>query len=96
MIVFNLHSWSLDLHFWYLDFISIVLTAEIVPGPRACWAICAGIHQGCRRTILAAVHHCALLDAVHRDGYAAAIGIDQSARLTKFRIVEGLQKVVQV
>lgn len=77
------------LHFWYLYFIGIVLSPEIVPGSRTCRSICAGIHQGCGWTILATVYHGALRYAVHRDGYAA-IGIDKAARLAEFRVIEGL------
>lgn len=65
----------MNLHFWYLYFVSIVLAAKVVPGPGACGSIRARVHQGGGGAVLAPVHHRPLLDAVHTDGYAA-IGID--------------------
>jgi len=72
-----------------LYFVGIVLAPKVVPGPRPRGPIGAGVHQGGGGAVLAAMDHRPLLDAVHADGYAA-IGIDQRARLTQLRVVEGL------
>lgn len=62
-----------------------------MPGPRSRRSIRARIHQRGRGAVLTPMDHCPLLDAVHTHGYAA-IGIDQGARLTQLRVIEGLSK----
>ena len=85
---FNKSNQKKNLHFWYLNFIGIILPPEVVPWSRwACW--CWIATDWCCRTILSAMNaHGSALYATHRNGNS----IIDSHWLTELRVVKRLKR----
>lgn len=83
------HRFQFHSHFWYLNFVCIVLSSKVVPRARRPCRSWIAV-DGCRRAVLSSVDaDIASLKASdgHRDG-----SVVESDRLAQFRVVEWLWK----